>query len=370
MRFIKPDFQNSIVNLSATLAEHLGCENDKPILPALAAELDRGYKNVVLLILDGLGMEPIRKNLSDDSFLRRHIRQTLTSVFPSTTTNATTSLLTDRYPMEHGWFGWSLYFEELGRTVNLFPETDSATGEPIEKGFVRRRLPVEPFYLRAAERFTASSVVPDFWDSSDKNKYVWHDFGELSEHVANLCRGGGEQFVYAYFTEPDSVMHRYGVSSEEARRTIGALNDGVEALFGELSDTLLIVTADHGQVDIGGCIELYRDEEIVSLLDRPLSLEARATAFGVKEGKEEEFCKRFLRKYGEDFALCKTEDLIRENYFGGGRATEHARFLGDYIAIARTDKIMKLGALGHDYKGHHASLTEEMLVPLIVAGKR
>ena len=55
-KLIKPDFRQNIVNISATLAEFLGCPNDKPILPDLAQALRAGYKNVVLLVLDGLGM--------------------------------------------------------------------------------------------------------------------------------------------------------------------------------------------------------------------------------------------------------------------------------------------------------------------------
>ena len=103
-KFIKPDFRRSVVNLSATVAEFLGCPNDKPTLPELSAVLERGYKNIVLLILDGLGMYPLEQNPEEARFLRENVKCVLTSVFPSTTTNATTSLRTNTYPMEHGWF--------------------------------------------------------------------------------------------------------------------------------------------------------------------------------------------------------------------------------------------------------------------------
>ena len=91
-KLIKPDFTKNIVNISATLAEFLGCPNEKPTLPALARALGGEYKNVVLLVLDGLGMYPLERNLGEGSFLRKNVKEVLTSVFPSTTTNATTPI--------------------------------------------------------------------------------------------------------------------------------------------------------------------------------------------------------------------------------------------------------------------------------------
>ena len=369
-QFIKPDFNRNIINISATLAQFLNCPNDKPVLPALQKELEKGYKNVVFLILDGMGMHPVNVNLDKDAFLRKNIRQVLTSVFPSTTTNATTSYLTNKYPMEHGWFGWSLYFEELGRAVDIFPCRDSFTGEPVDKSFLRNSLPVEPFYKKAKSDYISNVVVPEYWDNDYENRYVFETFSQMFGYIGEICKKTGKQFVYAYCGEPDSTMHRFGVSSAEARQVIGELNDGVEALYSELTDTLLIVSADHGQIDVGGYIGIYKDEELTAMLEWPQYLEARAAAFKVKEDCREKFAEAFNRKYGEDFELLEVGKLIEENYFGGNLKSGHAKMLGDYIAIGTTDKIMQLTPFNHPFKGHHTSLTEEMEVPLIYVGKK
>ena len=370
MRLIKPDFKNNIINISATLAEFLGCPNDKPTLNELAKELQKGYKNVVFLILDGMGINPMRQNLTDDCFFMRNMKRTLTSVFPSTTTNATTTFLTNRYPMEHGWFGWSLYFEDLKKAVDIYLERDSFTGEAIEKGYVKKALPKEPYYKRANTDYTTSVVVPPFWHEDEENRYAFQTFDEMFSHIEKLCQKEGKQFIYTYCDEPDATMHRYGVSSEEAHRVINRLNDGVEALSEKLKDTLLIITADHGQIDVDGYIEIYKDNELMSMLEWPQFLEARATAFKVKPECHEAFVEMFRQKYGKDFALFKVEDFIKDNYFGGNIVNEHAKMLGDYIAVGVTHKIMQLTPLSHDFKGHHTSLTEEMEVPLIVVGHR
>ena len=369
MQFIKPDFTRNIINISATFAEYLGCPNENPVLPQLKSELSKGYKNVVFIVLDGLGVHPLRTNLPQDSFLRKNVRQTLTSVFPSTTTNATTTLLTNRYPMEHGWFGWSVYFEELGRAVDIFKDADSFTGESVGAGFTLSRLPVAPFYARATADIAVNCVVPSFWQWREKSAYVWKTFEEFIGGIQSACAKEGRQFVYAYFTEPDTSMHRFGVTSAEAAETISSLNCGVEKLFSELRDTLLIVTADHGQIDVGGCIELYKDEELISLLRWRPYLEARATAFSVKEGQNKNFEELFNKKYGADFTLFTSGELIQNGYFGACAPTANAKLLGDYIAVGTTDKIMQLTPLGHSFKGHHTSLTAEMEVPLIYIGK-
>ena len=369
-QLIKPDFSNNIINISATLAQFLGCPNDKPTLPALEKELEKGYKNVVFLILDGLGMNPAHINLDEDSFLMRNVKQVLTSVFPSTTTNATTTYLTNKYPMEHGWFGWSLYFEELKRAVDIFPCRESFTGEPVEKSFVKSTLPVEPYYKKAKSDYCSNVVVPEYWDNDYENRYVWNTVPQMFEHIRTVCKKDGKQFVYVYCSEPDSIMHRYGVSSAEARRVISDLNDGIEALYAELTDTLFIISADHGQIDVDEQIKIYEDGELTAMLEWPPFLEARAAAFKVKKDCREKFVEAFNRKYGEDFKLFKVEDLIKDNYFGGNLSSGHAKRLGDYIAVGTTNKIMQLTPLSHPFKGHHTSLTEEMEVPLIFIGRK
>ena len=132
----KPDFNKNILNVSASLAQFLGCPNNKPTLEVLNEELKKGYKNVVFIIFDGLGMNPISINLDENDFLRAKVKEVLTTVFPATTTNATTTLHTNMYPMEHGRFGWSIYFEEIGRNVDIYVGQDSKTKEKVSFDFI------------------------------------------------------------------------------------------------------------------------------------------------------------------------------------------------------------------------------------------
>ena len=97
-------------------------------------------------------------------------------------------------------------------------------------------------------------------------------------------------------------------------------------------------------------------------------LDARTPAFVVKPGKEKEFAKLFEVRYGNDFTLFKTSELINQGYFGS--RGEYGYLLGDYIAIGTyTHKQFLAYENQTRFKGHHTSLTEEMEVPLIVLKK-
>ena len=135
-----------------------------------------------------------------------------------------------------------------------------------------------------------------------------------------------------------------------------------------MEDALFIVSADHGQIDVAGYVELYQDETLLEMLEIYPFLEARAPAFLVKKGREQAFEQYFQDKYGEDFVLWKSADLVAKGYFGD--RGDKADFLGDYLAVGTyTHKQALLTPNSTRYKGHHTSLTEEMEVPLILLGK-
>ena len=67
--FIKPDWNNCNINISATLAEFLGAPNKNATLPILKEELNKDYKNIVFICFDGFGINPINTHLKECDFL-------------------------------------------------------------------------------------------------------------------------------------------------------------------------------------------------------------------------------------------------------------------------------------------------------------
>lgn len=367
-KFIKPNWKQCNLNITATLAEFLGAENKNATLPILKEELQKGYKNIVFMCLDGMGINPIQINLDKNALLRKNIKQILTSTFPSTTTNATTTLITNKQPLEHGWFGWSLHFDEIGRNLDIYLRSDSQTGEKIDYKY-----PIADnsncYFNRANTDYNITPILPSYVKTnSEDKKIVIENEIDLCREIRKVCAKKGKQFIYAYLPEPDSTMHEFGVSSTEAKLKIENINSEIEKLYNDLTDTLIIITADHGQIDVSDYVEFYKDKEINNMLSCTPYLDARTPAFIVKQGKEKEFERLFTERYGEDFILFKTSELINEGYFGD--RGEYGYLLGDYIAIGTyTHKQFISYENMHRFKGHHTSLTEEMEVPLIILKK-
>lgn len=366
-KFILPDFTHSNINISATLAEFLGAPNNNATLPILKEELAKGYKNVVFICFDGMGIYPLKQNLNKSDFLWKHTVDTLVSTFPSTTTCATTSLTTNRLPLEHGWLGWSVYFESIKRNINIFINTDSWTNEPIDIADASPLSSFGHYFNYVQTDYEINTIFPPYVKAAHpENNVAWNfDMNDFFEHIKRICNKQGRQFIYAYNNEPDHSMHLNGVTGDQARGIIRNISHKLECLAEETPDTLFIVTADHGQIDVAGFVELYKDEILYDMLEIYPYLEPRAIAFKVKPERKKEFEKYFPQKYGEDFTLFTSRELIERGFFGD--VGDKAPLLGDYIAIGTyTHKAALFTPDMVRFKGHHTSLTEEMEVPLIL----
>ncbi len=362
--FIKPDFKNCVLNISATLAEFLGAPNKNATLPILKQALQSDAKNVVFMCFDGLGLHPLKLNVRKDDFLMRNVKQTLTSTFPSTTTNATTSLLTNQCPLEHGWFGWSMYFQNMHSNVDIFLGTDSISGEKV--GDYKSQLGQLNYYFDNAKTdYQINTVFPKYVEiAHPERNNVCMSREQFFGCIQQICEREGKQFIYSYYPEPDSIMHKHGVTSEQAKQEIQNISKSCEELFNSTSDTLFVISADHGQIDVEGYVDFYDDDELMDMLEIYPFLEPRAVAFKVKNQKLKQFEQYFNLAYSQDFELHKSSDLVKQGYFG--ECGDKQDLLGDYIAICKTNKLGILNPFSPAFKGHHTGLTQEMQVPLIL----
>lgn len=360
---IKPDWKNSILNVSATLSQFLGNSNDIPKVAKLNEVLSKGYDTVVYICFDGLGMYPLQQNLPFDSFLRRHVASTITSVFPSTTTNATTTLKSATYPSQHGLFGWSLYFDELKRCVDIYWSQDSYTEQPISSSVLDDYMKCDFYFDSIKSDYTVTTIFPPYI-TRQGNNYNYQSMDEMFSLLESVTRQEGKNFIYCYCGQPDSTMHEFGVTSKEAQEKIIYINDKVEELVKGLKNAVMVITPDHGQTDITDYIKLYEDEELKLSLTTPFYLEARAVAFRVKD--EDAFLKA-VSKYQKDATLYKVFDMVKDNFFGP--ATDRIPMLGDYILVMNDNQKQFVFSERHMlFKGHHTGLSEkEMLLPLVIA---
>ena len=371
MNYAKPDYDNCLVNLSNSILKHFGAGTSAPTLKMADKLFEKEYKNVVVLLLDAMGISVIEQHLKPDGFFRSHLAGSYSSVFPPTTVAATTSVLSGLYPNEHGWLGWDMYFPELDKNVTVFTNTDQLTegedGNP--KDFVSaagynvasKYIPYKNIITRINEAGGNAYASMPYLEPYPK------DLDSILMRVEDLCKTPEKKFIYAYWNEPDSTMHQYGPTSKEACDVVNELENRIEEFASKLSDTLLIVTADHSQVEcVNYCILDY--PEIMKCLVRMPGIEPRALNFFVKEEYMGEFPKIFSETFGDKFRILTKEEIVEKGLFGIGK--EHDMFrdsLGDYIAISVADAaVFATHKEAELMPGGHAGLTkEELEIPLI-----
>lgn len=365
MKISYPDYDNCIANLACSVMKYFGATPPNATLP-LADRLlsEKRYKNVVVLLLDGMGNNIIEANLAPDGFFRRNLAGTYSSVFPPTTTSATTSIDSGLYPMQTAWLGWTGYFKELDKNVVYFLNTDFGTDEPItDINAARTYLPYKDICSVISETGAGAHFVAPFREPFPE------DFGALCREIKRLCDLSGEKYIYAYWDQPDNVMHRKGCFGEPAKSMVRGLENAVGELADELCDTLLLVTADHGHID-SPRVPITDYSDIMECLVRMPSIEPRCLNLFVKDGMEEKLKAAFTEHFDGKFMLMPKAEVMERQLFG--RGTPHPRFdemVGDYLAIAVGD-ISIYNKKSKNFVANHAGLTEdEMIIPLIAVGK-
>lgn len=385
-----PNYDHCLVNLASSMLVHFGAKATAPTLPLADSYLAKGYKNVVVLLLDALGVSILEKHLSPDGFFRSHQAGSFSSVFPPTTVAATTSVTSGLFPDEHAWLGWDCYFPQLGKNVTVYTNSDQMTeaGGPfsIEKESrpgdfgcpaVEERRPAADFHVG----FTYTpyeNIVSKIIDAGG-NAYFSSPYAEpnpqdldaILKRVTDLCRESEKKFIYAYWNEPDGTMHKTGTLSKETHEAVTSLEKRIEEFSETLSDTLLFVIADHSHMDSKNlCILDY--PEIVKCLVRLPSIEPRALNLFIKEEYKEEFPALFEKTFGDKFWLVPKAEVIERKLFGPG--TEHPLFrdkIGDFLAIAISDtSLFNTHVEAKVMPGGHAGLSkEELEIPLIAIEK-
>lgn len=367
LAMIKPNYDNSIMSVSNSLLKHFGVEPHHATLHVFDDLLLKEHKNVVLLIMDGMGINVLERHLPQNAFLREHIISEISSVYPCTTTAALTSILTGKTPNEHGWIGWSNYFKEVDKCIDLFSNHESGTENNASSEHLPNKiLAYESIFSQIGSNVKTCAVSPFA-------EYFANTMEGICEHIKSLCSEDSKKFIYAYHYQPDHDMHDYGVSHDFIKRMMINYNNQLETLIGSLSDTLFLITADHGMADITmKSVEDY--PTINNALIRHICVEPRCCSMYVKDEYKADFEKVFVDIFNDKFKLFTHDEFINSGLLGDG--IPHAKvsdFVGDFIAIAVSDVALwykDINGEYNDFKGAHAGLTrDEMRVPLIVIEK-
>ena len=358
------DDQNSILQLSGSLFHYYGLERGHGTDRDVDAWLQkRQPRCVISLLIDAMGISILEKHLPKDSFLRSHLVKIISTVFPPTTAAATTSYMSGYSPAETGWLGWNQYFREKDDELVLFFSKGMYSDISYEPDFVSSVLPVKPIDECLQEKgINADSVWPG-WGRHNGCE----TFDQLLTKTLELSHDNA--FLYVYWDVLDTLMHEHGVEEVIIRDTLWEYDRQIEAFAGRLSsDTCLLITADHSQINTR-IYDLGKDEELCACLKGAPSIEQRTVSFRIKDGMQETFVRLFEERFHNDFVLLRPKEALA--LFGPG--IPHARteeFIGDFLATAVSD-------LQLDYhrtrimKGNHAGFVrEERMIPVILYQKQ
>ena len=365
---VKNNYKECITNFACSIEKYFGLTPKHNTLPYIDELLEeKKPENVVVILFDGLGSKILDRTLPKDSFLRKHKQKEITTVFPATTTAATSSMITGLNPIEHGYLGWNVYIKPIDKTITLYRKTQKGKDEEDED------------FLNIKDKYYNLKTIAEQIEENNLGrgielytfqKEIYYDLDDMLERITNYTKTDGKKYIYAYDNEPDHTMHRFGPDSPEAKEQIEIRNKKVEEFTNNLENTIIFIVADHGHIKIDN-IFLMDYPDIVETLSKTTSLEQRAISFHIKEGRKDEFVKLFNKYFGKYFNLYTKEDVIESNLFGDG--TPHPLFkdaLGDFIAIAEDENKTLLMSDDDILVSQHAGYSaDEIYIPLIIIDK-
>lgn len=368
-----PNYQQSLVNLTASILNYFGVSCDYQPLALCNPFLKEQDQTIILLVLDGLGSEVLDQCYPrQNSFFHRHNFGTYLSTFPPTTTAAITTLLSGKTPLETGWLGWHQYFHEIDQDIILFTNKNYYdSSKSITTFSSYQTLPYENIFDKLEKKGINTARFMPMWDQ----QYGVKDITSMCQSILHVIKDGFARFVYAYWDQPDHSLHDYGVGSKEVSKVVCDLEQHIAELAANLPPSAtLFVTADHGHINVKG-INLHQDQDLMAMLYRLPSIEARATAFFVNKEYHTLFRSVFNKRYGNLFKLLSYHEVIHMNLLGMN--TPHfrlAEFVGDFLAVAIDtycfyyDSKKKKSPV---FKATHAGLTHfEMNIPLVVVSSK
>lgn len=351
-----------------------GCITD--LMPALveggaaadALPVSLGSGPHVLIVLDGLGWEQLQDHRAVMPTLAAFEGDRITTVAPSTTAAALTSITTALPPGEHGIVGYRMVVDDavfncLRWGTRARPDCRSTVPPAMVQ-------PYDPFLGTAPPLVTKAEFRRSgFTDAHLRGGRLagYRTPALLVHEVARLVREG-ERTVYAYYDGVDKVAHEYGLGSEYRAELAFADRLVADVVAAVPSGTTVMVTADHGQVDCGrGLLEIHPDVLSQTTL---LSGEARFRWLHAEPGGVDDLLAAAVEHHEHHAWVHSLEDMLDRRWFGHVVSEEVRSRLGDVALLpfepTGFDDPDDTGPM--ELIGRHGSLTgAEMYVPCVVA---
>ncbi|GAA4832394.1 alkaline phosphatase family protein [Luteimicrobium xylanilyticum] len=330
-----------------------------------------------VVLVDGLGWENLRERAGHASFLRPRLSdpaaaRPLTTTYPSTTAAAIGTFGTGAPPGRTAMLGYTVRNPATGDLATLV----SWEGAPDPRTWQRETPLLE---TAATGGLPVTSVGPARFAGSGMTLAAlrggtYQGAEALADRVrvaARALRSPG--LVYLYWGDVDKVGHHEGWRSAAWGHALEELDAGLSLLARSLpAGTLLVVTADHGMVDVDPAVRWDVATDPVLRADVALvGGEPRASHLYLEPGADARaVAARWSAHLGDAALVGVRDDVVPAGLFGD--VAPHALpVIGDVVVAAtgrasivdsRTQTPASLTLVGM-----HGSLTPaEMRIPLVV----
>jgi predicted AlkP superfamily pyrophosphatase or phosphodiesterase len=328
-------------------------------------------RRVVLLLVDGLGQRLLDRHAADAPYLSTLSRRELTCGVPSTTATSLTSLGVGLPPGAHGVVGYTSRIPGTDKLLNALRWDSSVDAEEWQP---------HPTALGAAARAGIATTVVTKSGFEGTGLTVASQRGAefagadtAGERLAEAARAAqaAPSLVYVYDADLDATGHREGCRSEAWRHQLATVDAFAQRLREVIpDDAVLLVTADHGMVDVAeaGRVDVDAEPDLTEGLAL-LGGEARFRHLYCRSGAVEDVAQRWRARFGDAVLVLTREQAVQAGWFGPLRREVEPR-IGDLV-VACVDDVAVLSSQKFPHEaslvGLHGSLTaEEMYVPLLI----
>jgi hypothetical protein len=399
---VHPYYQGlSLLNIPSSICRWLGAPDltSSPLPPEIIHFFGEGKaRRVVFVLVDGLGLHQFQE------WLRLHPNQgwswiaqdgllaPATSVVPSTTSAALTTLWTGRSPAEHGTVGYELWLKEYGLVANMIRQNPASfeggggpAGNLSSAGFnPETALPWPTLGTHLASNgvnsyaFQHISIARSGLSRmflKDVNLLPFFSYNEMWINLRSLLESAREDrlFAWVYWGDVDLFGHIYGPEDERFLAEFTGFNQGFQEYFlDKLSqrarqDTLIVLMADHGMIHTPHYLQyhLHQHPNLLKRLHILPTGEHRLFYLHPRPGQVEPVREYIQHTWPGQFKLLDSDYAVEKGLFGPGPI--HPGLIdrvGDLIGIAQAQAYLWGAAKENHLLGRHGGLSaQEMLVP-------
>lgn len=405
-RFVRPLYDSyCFANLPQTIEFLLSGKGQSGFPPDIFGGLPTHYHKVILFFIDAFGWRFFTRYAEKYEFLKTALKygvvSKLTSQFPSTTAAHVTCVHTGLNVGQSGVYEWN-YYEPLVDEV-ITPLLFSYAGDKERDSLKRSGISSEAFYPRQTfyrrlqrqgirsyifqnEAYTPSTYSNIVYRGATVVPYrtLTPALTQLGELV--ISEKTSPTYYFLYFDKIDAICHLYGPHSRQFEVAVDTFLTAMDTIFykavhGNTSDTLLLMTADHGQIEVDPKRTFYLNRYAPGI-ERYLRTNrrgnflvpagsARDMFLYVREDALDEAAAFLQKQLAGRAEVYPTRILAEQNFFGSQPLSkEFLQRAGNLVILPYADETVwwhEERKFDMHFLGHHGGLApEEMEIPLLV----